>query len=126
MFDDEPPFAPKSETHERIAIDLHAIISSVLLTEPPADMPKQHEQGWRWHWLMACVWGYCQTDLGVPHQSGEDGSGWREDAAKQGLDMSSVRGLTYAERRHELEQQRLYAAMITTRALAEASKPEPR
>lgn len=94
---------------EAIACDLHEIVSQVLCVDPPPGLPKEREGQWRFTWLTACLWGYCQTDLGVWHGSGEDCSSWREDATGVGIDLSLVTGRTYGERARDEEQRRLYA-----------------
>jgi len=111
-----------AETRERIAIDLHAIVRAVLLSDPPAKLAKKHHGNWRWNWLMACLWGYLQTDLDAPHESGEDASGWREDAARMGIDLSGVRGMTWAELRRDKQQAALFAAHQSRKILEAASR----
>lgn len=114
-----------AETRERIARDLHAIVAAVLLATPPKKLGKQGPARWHYNWLNACLWGYVQTDLGVPHASGEDASTWREDAARVGIDLSDVTGRTFAEGNRDREQKRLYAAMVSHHALGSARQRQP-
>ena len=94
---------------KRIGRDLHNIVTAVLLYKPPEGVEPEKVGGWRWGWLMHCVWGYAQTELGVWHPSGEDGTLWREEAAEAGLDLGRVDGLTGPERKRDEAQREMYA-----------------
>lgn len=109
----------RDEDRERIGIDLQAIVREVLLAKPPDDVPAARQDTWRFNRLCALLWGYCQTDLGVPHGSGEDCSSWREDAARVGLDLSEVRGMTWAERARDEEQRTLLAEAMASREVGQ-------
>ena len=100
---------------EAIAVDLGEIVRAVMFAPRPAKVPEAREAGWRYGWLEACIWGYCQTDLGVWHESGEDCSSWREDAKRMGIDLSNVVGRTWDERARDSEQRRLYAEAMGPR-----------
>lgn len=108
-------------TAERIAYDLHEIVRRVLLADPPKGMAPKDEGGWRWGWLMHCIWGYCQTDLGVDPPGEEDGSAWREEALRMGIDCSRVDGRTEAERTRDATQVARYALAMAGRAPAQKS-----
>jgi hypothetical protein len=104
----------ETKERERIAYDLHEIVRQVLCTKRPEDMPESDEARWRFTWLMNCIWGYCQTDLGVWHPSGEDCSPWRKDAARY-FDLSLVNGRHPDEQERDREQRRLYAEAMAPR-----------
>lgn len=95
---------------ESVAADLLEIGAAVTVAKPPATAktPEQRND-WRFWWLLHCLYGYCDTDLGTPHGSGEDMSGWREDATAQGIDVSLVDGTSGEEDARAREQRRLYA-----------------
>lgn len=79
---------------ERASIgrDVQQIVSAIITAPRPPNMAPDRVPAWEVNWLIACLLGYCQTDLGVAHASGEDGSGWREDAARHGFGVPPPRG----------------------------------
>lgn len=101
---------------ESIACDLLEIGSAVMVAKPPATAETPEQRAcWRYGWLAHCLYGYCDTDLGTPHGSGEDMSGWRKEAAAQGIDVSRVDGTSGEEDARAREQRRLYAEAMAPR-----------
>ena len=100
---------------ERIAYDLHEILAACMCARPD-DVPREKLLAWRGQRMLECIWGYCQTDLGVFHGSGEDGSEWREWAEahglKSGLDRELARNLHGPALERDREQRELFAAAM--------------
>lgn len=113
--------AISESNRERIAHDLFEIWGTVLVATPPKGVKDEHR--WRFNWLANCVIGYCHTDLGTPHPSGEDASTWREDAKKVGLVFPTVDGKTPAERSKDAQQRALYELAMASKRAAPGEEP---
>ena len=97
---------------EAIAYDLIAIMTEVYTSDLPDSA--------RGPWLRECIHGYVQTDLGVPHPSGVDASGWRGQARERGLDVSDANHLCGARRRRDAHQ----AATVATHSMLATMRGE--
>ena len=104
---------------ERIAYDLFAICMQASVAMSDAAKAGEPKAGGGGCWtLYEAIAGYCETDLGVPHASGETLADWREQLVKRGGDAQFTHHLLGAARKRDEEQRRLYAEAMAPRAKA--------
>ena len=108
---------------ERIAFDLLALTTEAMprIREAGGD-PGATEKAWAeaWATLWESVIGYCETDLGVMHGSGESMADWRDALTKRGRTAEFTHHLNGAARERDKAQRDRYADLMAPRIVQKA------
>ena len=103
---------------ERIAYDLLALtFESMPRLREVGDDPDAIQKAWAeaWATLWESVIGYCETDLGVMHGSGERSADWRETMVERGRSVDGTHHLSGSDRARAKAQRERYAELMAPR-----------